>query len=106
MSNLSGADFSAVSAASGFGAISPFVGDLARVGALAAAFAAVGFDTGLVDFTATLLKTGLGWSFGFVVGCATFLGAAALGVAFFGSALPGFLADGIGFFEGIFFSAS
>jgi hypothetical protein len=94
MSNLSGADFSVVSAAaSGFGAVSPFWGDLARVGALTADFAAAGLETGLVDFTATLGKTGLGWSFGFVVGCATFFGAAALGVAFFGSALRGFLAE-------------
>jgi hypothetical protein len=53
----------------------------------------------LVDFTATLVATGLGLGFvGIRVG---FFTLAALGIAFFGVALPGFLAALLGFFEGI-----
>ncbi|MGA2711383.1 MAG: hypothetical protein ACLQJ0_22515 [Steroidobacteraceae bacterium] len=52
-----------------------------------------------MDFTATLGKTGFG--LGFVVGRAAFFSAAGFGAAFFGVALPGFLADLFGFFEGI-----
>jgi hypothetical protein len=65
----------------------------------AAGFATAAFGTDLVDFTATLGKTGFG--LGFVVGRAAFFSAAGFGAAFFGVALPGFLADLFGFFEGI-----
>jgi len=70
------------------------------LGALAAAgFAVADFGTDLVGFTATLGKTGL-WVV-FVWGRAAFFGAAGFGVTFFAVALPGFLADLLGFFEGI-----
>ena len=100
ISNLIGAAFSLVSLDdSGFVTVTPGVGALG-LGALAAAgFAVADFGTDLVGFTATLGKTGLGVAF--VAGRAVFFGAADFGVTFFGIALPGFLADLFGFFEGI-----
>jgi len=65
----------------------------------AAGFAGADFGTDLVGFTATLGKTGFGVAF--VGGRAGFFGATDFGVAFFAVALPGFLADLFGFFEGI-----
>jgi hypothetical protein len=100
MSNLMGADFSPLSLLdSDFATLAPGVGDLGRVALAAAGFAGADFGTDLVGFTATLGKTGFGVAF--VGGRAGFFGATDFGVAFFAVALPGFLADLFGFFEGI-----
>jgi hypothetical protein len=74
----------------------------APVGAVPAAapgFVAGGLGTDLVGFTATLGKTGFGVDF--AGARAGFFGKDAFGAAFFAIALPGFLADLIGFFEGM-----
>jgi hypothetical protein len=100
-----GADFSPLSLGdSDFAAVLPGVG-VCGLGALAAAgFAAADFGTDLVGFTATLGKTGFGVAF--VAARTVFFGATNFGVAvaFFAGALPGFLADLFGFFEGILVS--
>jgi hypothetical protein len=65
---------------------------------------AMAFGTGLLGFTGTLDAAGLGT--GFVGGrCGLFV-AAALGAAFLCGALAGFLTALLGFFEGIYVSAS
>jgi hypothetical protein len=97
---LIGADFSVLSwVDSGFDREVPGVGGLARGALATAGFAAADFVTDLVGFTATLGKTDFGVAF--VGGRAAFFAATGLGVAFFDIALPGFLADLFGFFEGI-----
>jgi hypothetical protein len=109
MSNFIGADFSTFSLVDSLRVAAGVVPDLSRGAFVAAAFATAGFvatgfaaaglGTDLVGFTATLGKTGFGVDF--AGARAGFLGKAAFGVAFFGIALPGFLADLIGFFEGM-----
>ena len=98
-SNLIGAGFSTFAlTVSGLAADLGSAALLAR-GSLAAGLSAGGFETGLLNFTVTLVAAGLGLGFvGILVG---FLTTAALGIAFFGIALPGFLATLLGFFEGI-----
>jgi hypothetical protein len=61
--------------------------------------AITGFDMGLLGFTITFDVTGD--DLAFAGGFTTFFGAATLGVAFLGVALPGRLAALLGFFEGI-----
>jgi hypothetical protein len=104
MSNLIGAAFSEafsllVLVAAVFGLNAVGVAALLRGALVAAGFVAGAFEVNLVDFTVALGKTGFGM--GFVRGRGTFLGATAFALAFFGVALPGFLADLFGFFEGI-----